>query len=55
MTTIIHVGAWNRNWGDAAIQLGCRVAAGDGFDWLPVDCQTTIFDESTVRALERQA
>lgn len=49
---IVHVGAWNRNWGDAAIQLACRIAVGDGHEWLPFDCQTTVFTPELVRKIE---
>lgn len=49
---IVHVGAWNRNWGDAAIQLACRVAMQGEGEWVPLDCQSTEFTASRVRELE---
>ena len=55
MRPILHVGAWGRNWGDQAIALGARHAAGPGHEWLPLDCQVERFTVERVRELEAQA
>ena len=55
MRPILHVGAWGRNWGDQAIALGARHAAGPGHEWLPLDCQVERFTVERVRELEADA
>ncbi len=52
---ILHVGAWGRNWGDQAIALGARHAAGPDHRWLSLDCQKERFTVERVRELEAKA
>ena len=56
--TIYHVGAWGRNLGDLAIQMGMHHALGQGeFDinWVPIDCQAGPMTDAWVNGVNEHA
>jgi len=57
--TIWHVGGWNRNYGDFAIQAGLqcmlRRVAGEPLIFVPVDCQRTWFHPALIDRMNAEA
>lgn len=58
MKTIYHVGAWNRNYGDWALQAGLQLKLQEvsphPLRFIPVDCQKTFFHPDLIEYINRQ-
>ena len=56
--TIYHVGAWDRNLGDLAIQMAMHHALGQGeldISWVPIDCQAGPMTDAWVNGVNEHA